>query len=200
MKNDVQMISARGTQTQADVLETIGRQLLLALGQDTSTEALRDTPRRYAAAWMEFINYDPGNYDTTFEAVQADQLVVVSNMRVYSVCAHHLLPFWSDIAIGYITAKKVLGLSKFARIAQQHAHKLQVQEQLVGDIADSVQLLTESTAVAVLAQGVHLCMVMRGVRTDGVMTSSVMRGAFRTDAALRMEFMQLAAHAVQHAR
>lgn len=172
-------------------LERIGRELLLAIGEDPQRAGLLETPRRFAAAWQEFIEYQPGNMDTVFEAVESNQLVVVSGMRVYSLCEHHMLPFWCDVSIGYITASKVLGLSKFARIAHMRAHSLQVQERLVQEIASDVSALVDTGDVAVLAAGEHLCMTMRGVRTPGQMTSSFMGGSFKKDAALRAEFLSL---------
>lgn len=170
----------------------IGETLIEALGYDVTEPGLINTPRRFADAWLEFINYDPGNVDTTFESVETDQLVLVTGIRVYSMCEHHLLPFWCDISIGYIANEHVLGLSKFARIAHKHAHKLQLQERLVQNIADEISELTKSDSVAVLARGVHMCMVMRGVKTSGTMITSIMRGSFRESDGLRREFLSLA--------
>lgn len=173
------------------VLELLARDLLLAIGEDPTREGLRDTPRRFAAWWREFIEYDPGNTETTFEAVTTDQMVIVSGLRIFSLCEHHLLPFWCDVAIGYIADGRVLGLSKFARVAHQVAHRLQLQERLTHSIADEIEHLTGSGDVAVLAHGEHLCMVMRGIKTSGRMTSSVMRGAFRDKPEARAEFLRL---------
>ncbi len=169
----------------------LGRELLLALGEDPDREGLVGTPRRWADWWREFIEYNPGTTDTTFSAVSTDQIVCVSGMRVFSLCEHHLLPMWCDVAIGYIPDERVLGLSKFARIAHQFAHQLQIQERLGQQIADEVVRITGSQHVAVILKGEHLCMSARGIRTPGLMTSSVMRGSFRTDRDLRMEFMQM---------
>lgn len=119
------------------------------------------------------------------------QMVVVSGMRVWSLCEHHLLPFWADVSIGYIADGRVLGLSKFARIAHKFAHRLQLQEQLVLQIADEIEAVTGTRNVAVIATGEHLCMTMRGVKTPAMMHSSVMRGVFRTDADARAEFLAL---------
>src|SRR3990167_504862 len=102
---------------------------------------------------------------------------------------HHLLPFYCDIAIGYIASTRVLGLSKFARIAHQFAHRLQVQERLSHQIADETSRLVETGDVAVLCEGEHLCATMRGVKTPSRMVSSVMRGVFREHAEVRAEFM-----------
>lgn len=176
-------------------LEDLCRQILVAIGEDPTRAGLVDTPRRWANWWQEFINHDPGNTATTFEAVEADQMIVVSGMRVTSLCEHHLLPFWCDVSIGYLPSQenpRVLGLSKFARVAHQFAHRLQLQEQLVQQVADEITRLTGSPDVAVIASGRHLCMEMRGVKTAGLMTSSVMRGSFRSSAAARQEFLSMA--------
>ena len=169
----------------------LGRELLIAIGEDPDREGLLDTPRRWADWWREFIEYDPGNTETTFESVAADQMVCVSGMRVASLCEHHLLPFWCDVSIGYITDEKVLGLSKFARIAHQFAHSLQIQERIGQQIADEVSRITGTENVAVVLRGEHTCMTMRGIRTPGIMTSSVMRGVFRAEYETRMEFLRL---------
>lgn len=169
----------------------IGRELLVALGEDPEREGLWETPRRFADAWREFIDYDPGQTETCFEHTSTDQMVVVSGMRVWSLCEHHLLPFWCDIAIGYIATDRVLGLSKFARIAHECAHRLQLQERLAQQIADRIEQVTQCSDVAVLARGEHLCMTMRGIRTPARMTSSVMRGVFRDESETRAEFLRL---------
>jgi len=168
----------------------------VAIGEDPERPGIVKTPYRFAKWWREFIEYDPGKIDTVFEAVTTDQLVIVSGMRVWSVCEHHLLPFWCDISVGYLATDKVLGLSKFARIAHKHAHKPQIQERLVHEIADEVQAITGSPHVAVLGQGKHLCMIMRGVKTDGLMVSSVMRGLFRESGSASAEFMRAAYRAM----
>jgi GTP cyclohydrolase I len=171
-------------------LETLGRELLLAIGENPDEDRIKDTPRRWAKWWRDFIDHDPGTVDTAFQSVVADQMVIVSGMRIWSLCEHHLLPFWCNIAIAYIPKDKVLGLSKFGRIARSAGSRLQIQERLVQDIALEVHRLTGSEDVAVLAQGEHLCMTMRGVRMEAKMTSSVMEGAFRKPE-VRAEFLSL---------
>jgi GTP cyclohydrolase IA len=178
-------------QVNYNALLKIGHDLLLAIGEDPQREGLQETPRRFADQWREFVEYFPGNIDTCFESVTTDQMVVISGMRVWSLCEHHLLPFWCDVSIGYIAQDKVLGLSKFARIAQKFAHRLQLQERLCEQIAIEVQSLIATSNVAVLAQGEHLCMSMRGIRTPALMTSSVMHGMFRDRSEARQEFLQL---------
>lgn len=172
-------------------LLALGRELLLAIGEDPDREGLRETPRRWADAWREFIEYDPGTTETTFASVASDQLVCVSGIRVASLCEHHLLPFWCNVSIGYIPNAKVLGLSKFARIAQQFAHRLQLQERLGEQVADEISRITGTQNVAVVLKGKHYCMTARGIRMPGRMTSSVMRGVFRTESQTRMEFLRL---------
>jgi GTP cyclohydrolase IA len=173
-------------------LREIGRELLLAIGENPERDGLKETPRRFADWWRAFIEYDAGMLDTTFESVTTDQIVVVSGMRVWSLCEHHLLPFWCDVSVGYLTDTKVLGLSKFARIANKYAHRLQIQERLSHQIADELQALTGTESVAVLVSGEHLCMTMRGIKTPARMTSRVMRGVFLSSHSARMEFLQLA--------
>jgi GTP cyclohydrolase I len=175
-------------------LQAIGRELLLALGEDPDRNGLKETPKRWANWWQEFIEYQAGNTETTFEAITTNQIIVVSGIRVYSICEHHLLPFWCDISIGYIPRDKILGLSKFARIAHNVAHGLQVQERLVQEIANEVESTTNSPDVVVLASGVHMCMVMRGIKTEGVLSSLSPRGMFKESPAMCSEFLLLSNH------
>lgn len=149
------------------------------------------TPDRFARWWAEFIDYDPGTTDTTFPSIQRGQMVCVSHIRVWSLCEHHLLPFSCDISVGYLAADRVLGLSKIARVAHRAAHRLQVQERLVAQIGQDIIELSGSTDVAVLAQGEHLCMIMRGVRTEGRMASSYFSGRLEREPFLRSEFLEL---------
>jgi GTP cyclohydrolase I len=173
------------------------RTILIAVGEDPDREGLRDTPDRYARWWAEFMEHDAGSWDTAFEQVASGQLVVVGGITTWTLCEHHLLPFRCELAVGYLTAGMVLGLSKFARIVQHHAHRLQLQERLTDDVARTVQLVTGSPDVAVLARGVHLCMGMRGVRTPAVMTTSTMLGEFDSNVSTRSEFLDLA-RATEH--
>lgn len=172
-------------------LETAARLILTAIGEDTERDGLKGTPERFARYWRDFATYNPGSVDTTFESATVDQMVVISGMRIWSVCEHHLLPFWADVHIGYIAGERVMGLSKFARIAHMYAHKPQIQERLVTEIADAIQGILGHDNLAVMASGVHTCMVMRGIKTPGVMTSSVMRGAFHESYDTRREFLSI---------
>lgn len=169
----------------------LGRQLLAAIGEDPDREGLLDTPNRFAKWWAEFIDYDAGKTDTTFEGIETDQMVAVTGVRVWSLCEHHLLPFHADLTIAYIADGRIIGLSKLARIAHKYAHGLQVQERLVTQIADHIQDSTGAYSVAVLASGEHLCMTMRGIRTPARMHSSILRGLFKHDPNTRAELLAL---------
>lgn len=172
-------------------IEELATELLKAIGEDPYREGIVDTPARFAKWWKEFIDYEPGDIERTFKISNADEIVAVSGIKVWSLCEHHLLPFNATLSIGYIPNGEVLGLSKFARIAHKHAHKLQVQERLVNDIADELQAVTSSPDVAVIGAGEHLCMTMRGVKTFGSMRTSVMRGRFKDIQIARQEFLDL---------
>lgn len=165
--------------------------LLMSIGEDDLREGLRDTATRVARFWTEFIDYDPGKVDVTFSSIETDQMVVVKDIRIYSLCEHHLLPMILDVSIGYITRDKVLGLSKLARIAHKHAHRLQIQERLTRDIADEVRQLANTEDVAVVIEGTHLCMQMRGIRSSGTMITSTLLGTFKDKPACRAEFLRI---------
>ncbi len=134
-------------------LEELARQILVEIGEDPTRAGLLETPRRYARWWKEFVEYDAGKVDTLFESSTLGQTVMVSGMTVWSLCEHHLLPFSCDLAVAYKSGGMLLGLSKFARIAHKHAHKLQVQERLVSDIADEIADITGTDDLAVVGRG-----------------------------------------------
>jgi len=171
-------------------VKSLVRELLVALGENPDREGLLETPRRIADFWREFIEYDPGKLETTFDSVRHNQMVAVTGMRVWSMCEHHMLPFWCDVSVAYIADDKVLGLSKFARIAHKNAHALSLQEKLVADISDDLQKILGTKNVAVMAKGEHLCMTMRGIRTPHRMISSALNGQF-LQAETRAEFFNL---------
>ena len=174
-----------------DSLVDVARQLLREIGEDPDRDGLRDTPKRFAQWWREFIDYDPGSVGTLFESTTTDQMVIVSDIQVWSLCEHHLLPFNCYVTIAYRPTEHLLGLSKFARVAHQHAHKLQVQERLVAEIAQTIADITGAADVAVIARGEHLCMTMRGIKTGALMTSTAFLGAFGQDNFLRGELLSL---------
>lgn len=172
-------------------IERIGRELLAAIGEDPEREGIVDTPKRFAKWWAEFIDYEPGTIERSFNIGNCDEIVAVTGIEVWSLCEHHLLPFSATVAVAYIPTECVLGLSKFGRIAHEAAHRLQVQERMTQQIADRVQDATQSPDIAVIIKGEHLCMTMRGIRTPSNMHTSVMRGRFKEDHRARAELFDL---------
>ena len=164
------------------------------IGEDPAREGLLKTPERVEKAWR----FLTGGYRQTLHEVAGDavfaaegsEMVVVKDIEFYSMCEHHMLPFFGRAHIGYIPDAKILGLSKFARITDLYARRLQVQERLTTQIAEAVQELLDPKGVAVVLEGTHMCMAMRGVQKQNSSTSSsAMRGQFKDDSRTRAEFM-----------
>ena len=172
------------------------RHIIQELGENPEREGLRDTPKRAAKA-MQFLNR---GYTQSLEEIingavfesETDEMVLVKDIELYSMCEHHLLPFIGKCHIAYLPNGKVLGLSKFARIVDMYARRMQIQENLTRQIAEAVQRVTDARGVAVVIEARHLCMMMRGVeKQNSSMTSSVMLGAFREKPSTRQEFLTL---------
>ncbi|PKM22219.1 MAG: GTP cyclohydrolase I FolE [Gammaproteobacteria bacterium HGW-Gammaproteobacteria-14] len=182
---------------QTTSLQGLYRDILTELGESPDREGLQDTPKRAAKA-MRFLTsgYTQKLEDIINNAVfssDTDEMVVVRNIELYSLCEHHLLPFTGVCHIAYIPDGKVLGLSKFARIVDMYARRLQIQENLTHQIAHAVQQVTEAKGVGVIIDARHMCMMMRGVeKQNSSMTSSVMLGTLRESVAARKEFLALA--------
>jgi len=173
-------------------LELAVHSMLEAIGEDPSREGLIETPSRVARFWREFTTIDvPARAEKTFSTTHVDQLVVVSGVEIWSMCEHHLLPFWCDLTIAYLASDQLIGLSKLVRIAKRRAARLQIQERLGQEIAQGVINATDSSDVAVIARGRHLCMMMRGVKSDATTTTSAMYGRFRDEMSLRTELVNL---------
>lgn len=177
-------------------MEELYRQLITQMGEDPDREGLRDTPRRAAKA-LEFLtkgyheDIDKLINNALFEA-DTKEMVVVRNIELYSMCEHHLLPFIGKCHVGYIPNNKVLGLSKVARIVDVYARRLQIQEKLTKQIAETIQKYTNALGTAVVIEAQHLCMMMRGVeKQNSVMTTSYVLGEFHEDNATRAEFFSL---------
>jgi GTP cyclohydrolase I len=172
------------------------RQILLGLGEDPEREGLLDTPKRAAKA-MQYLCHGYGQsveevVNGALFASDNDEMVIVQNIELYSLCEHHLLPFIGKAHVAYIPTGKVLGLSKIARIVDMFARRLQIQENLTKQIAEAIQSVTNAAGVAVVIEAQHMCMMMRGVeKQNSVMSTSVMLGSFRQSASTRQEFLQL---------
>ncbi|KAF8679537.1 GTP cyclohydrolase I [Rhizoctonia solani] len=172
------------------------RTLLECIGEDPEREGLQRTPDRYAKAllWMTK-GYEEKLSEVINNAVFAedhDEMVIVRDIDVFSLCEHHMVPFTGKISIGYIPNKLVLGLSKLARIAETFSRRLQVQERLTRQVALAVEEAIRPKGVAVVMEATHLCMAMRGVQKPGATTvTSTMLGCFRSQAKTREEFLTL---------
>ncbi len=166
------------------------------LGEDLSRDGLRDTPVRAAKA-MEYLTK---GYTQNLEQVingaifdsEMDEMVIVKDIELYSLCEHHLLPFIGKCHVGYLPKGKVIGLSKIARIVDMFARRLQIQEGLTRQIANAINEAIQADGVAVIIEAEHLCMRMRGVeKQNSKMTTSTMRGRFKEDSRTRSEFLKL---------
>ena len=170
------------------------RELLEALGEDPEREGLLKTPLRSAKAWEKLtegyrLDLAQVTNGALFEA-ESSQMVIVRDIEFSSLCEHHLLPFFGRAHIGYIPDRKIMGISKFARITDMFARRLQVQERLTGQIGAAVMGMLAPKGVGVVIEAQHMCMVMRGVEKQGaVTTTTTMLGAFRDDLGSRQEFM-----------
>ena len=175
-----------------DAAEAAVRDLLVALGQDPDSEQLRETPRRVALAYEEFLTPDPF-VPTTFPNDEGyDELVVVRDIPFHSLCEHHLLPFSGVAHVGYLPATRILGLSKLARVVEHFARGLQVQERLTKQIGDWLDARLAPKGVGVVLEAEHLCMSLRGVEAVGSKTvTSSLHGLVRDDARTRAEFLDL---------
>ncbi|XP_017015707.2 GTP cyclohydrolase 1 isoform X3 [Drosophila takahashii] len=172
------------------------RLLLGGLGENPDRQGLIKTPERAAKAMLYFTKgYDQSLEDVLNGAVfdeDHDEMVVVKDIEMFSMCEHHLVPFYGKVSIGYLPCNKILGLSKLARIVEIFSRRLQVQERLTKQIAVAVTQAVQPAGVAVVVEGVHMCMVMRGVQKINSKTvTSTMMGAFRDDPKTREEFLNL---------
>ena len=172
------------------------REILSGLGENPEREGLRDTPLRAAKA----MQYLCGGYQRSLEEIvngalfasDNDEMVIVKDIELYSLCEYHILPFIGKAHVAYIPTGRVLGLSKVARIVDMFARRLQIQENLTRQIAEAIQEVTGAAGVAVVIEAKHMCMMMRGVeKQNSSMVTSVMLGQFRDNAATRSEFLGL---------
>ena len=183
-------------QNTMDTIKSAYSSILESIGEDLDRDGLVDTPARAAKA-MQFLTQ---GYNQTLEEVlngavfesDSDEMVIVKNIEMYSLCEHHLLPFIGKCHVAYLPRGKVIGLSKVARIVDMYARRLQIQESLTKQIADAVLTVTDGLGVGVIIESQHMCMMMRGVeKQNSSMTTSSMVGTFRSDINTRNEFLSL---------
>ena len=172
------------------------RELLLEIGEDPDREGLLRTPQRVALAW-EFLT---SGYSADREAIvnqavfasEVNNMIIARDIEVYSMCEHHMLPFYGRCHIAYIASDKVLGVSKLARLTDYFARRLQIQERLTSQIAHEIKDTVDAEGVGVVMECRHLCMMMRGVqKQNSVMTTSTVLGSFHDDEPTRIEFLNL---------
>src|SRR5881227_2178462 len=172
------------------------RRLLTDLGEDPDREGLRDTPKRVEKAYKFLTSGYSADIDRVLNnalfTVDYNEMVIVKDIDFYSLCEHHLLPFFGKCHVAYIPTNKVIGLSKIPRLVDVFARRLQVQERLTNQIADTVSAAIKPLGVAVVVEATHLCMSMRGVeKQNSFAVTSAMLGAFRDSSRTRMEFLEL---------
>ena len=179
-----------------DRVSELIRELLVEIGEDPEREGLLKTPMRVAKAY-EFLT---GGYRLDRDTVinnavfhsEANNMIIARDIEVYSLCEHHMLPFFGRCHIGYIANTQVLGVSKLARIVDMYSRRLQIQERLTAQIAREIRNVTDCEGVGVVMECQHLCMMMRGVeKQNSVMTTSSVLGSFHNDTATRTEFLKL---------
>ena len=180
----------------SDKIATLVEQLLIELGEDPAREGLVATPQRVA----ESLLFLTGGYASTVVEVlnnavfqsQTNNMIIVRDIEVYSLCEHHMLPFYGRCHVGYVAKDKVLGVSKIARLVDVFARRLQIQERLTEQVAEAVLEAAGAEGVGVVMECRHLCMMMRGVeKQNSVMTTSTVLGSFRKDVNTRSEFLNL---------
>jgi len=179
-----------------DTLQNAYTHILESVGEDIEREGLLDTPERAAKA-MQFMTQ---GYGQTLDEVvngaifesDSEEMVIVRDIELYSLCEHHMLPFIGKCHVAYLPSGKVIGLSKIARIVDMYARRLQIQESLTKQVATAVLEVTQGLGVGVIIESKHMCMMMRGVqKQNSSMTTSAMLGRFRSDINTRNEFLQL---------
>jgi GTP cyclohydrolase IA len=177
-------------------MQELIRQLLAGLGEDPAREGLLDTPKRVEKALKFLTSGYTADVDTVLNnalfTVDYNEMVIVKDIDFYSLCEHHLLPFFGRCHIAYIPKGKVIGLSKIPRLVEVFARRLQIQERMTSQIADTIREKIDPLGVGVVIEATHLCMAMRGVeKQNSYAITSAMLGGFQHDACTRMEFLEL---------
>ena len=182
-----------------DALMPLVESMLKELGENPGRDGLQRTPKRVAQAMRFFTQgYQQNPAEILNDAlfsVSYDEMVIVKDIEFYSLCEHHMLPFFGRVHVAYVPDGKVVGLSKIPRLVEMFSRRLQVQERLTMEIAETLEQVLEPRGVAVVSEAIHLCMMMRGVQQQSASAvTSSMRGAFKTDSKTRSEFMDLIRH------
>lgn len=172
------------------------RTIFDCIGEDRNREGLLDTPKRVVKSWEHLYSgykSDPKEIlGRVFTEGACDEMVVLKDIEFYSVCEHHMLPFFGKVSIGYIPDSKVVGISKLARLVEVYSRRLQIQEKMTAQIADTLMEVLQPKGVMVVAEAKHMCMIMRGVeKQNSQMLTSAIRGLFKSDHRTREEFMGL---------
>lgn len=172
------------------------KKILIEIGENPDREGLIDTPKRVEKAYEYiFSGYKTNPEEILRKAIfteNADEMIIVKDIEIYSMCEHHMLPFFGKCHIGYIPNGKIYGVSKLARVVDAFARRLQVQERLTQQIAETIMKPINAEGVGVIIEAKHMCMMMRGVeKQNSVMTTSTMLGSFRNDPKTRDEFLKL---------
>ena len=173
-----------------DQLEKNVEQFLKLIGYKDLHPGIKDTPKRVAKAWKELI-CRPEFSCTTFDSNGYDQMIVERNVKYYTFCEHHLLPFFGEVCIGYIPSGKIIGLSKLPRTVDYVSIRLNTQEYFTDNIADFLQDLLNPQGLGVVVRGRHLCQEMRGIQKRGEMITSSLKGIFKDDLNVKKEFLDL---------
>lgn len=192
--NDLNTPHVVGSAFDLDTISKSVKEILKAIGEDPTREGLLRTPERVAHAYQEILGgyeIDPVKLiNGALFTVDYDEMVIVKDIEYYSLCEHHMLPFFGKAHVAYVPRGKVIGLSKIPRIVDMFAHRLQVQERMTQQIAEFIQNAVNPWGVGVVIEGQHLCMMMRGIKKEQAkMTTSAMLGGFRKRLETRMEFL-----------
>ncbi len=175
--------------------ESTIREILRKIGEDPDREGLKDTPSRVVRSWSELYkgyNQDPADIMTTFSADTYDQIVLLKDIELYSMCEHHMLPFFGKAHVAYIPDKKIVGVSKLARLVDIYACRLQIQERIGEQVTNALMNYLKPQGAACIIEAVHMCMRMRGIsKQKSIMSTSSLKGAFFTSTGARIELMGL---------
>jgi GTP cyclohydrolase I len=179
-----------------EIIEENVKNILYEIGEDSTREGLMKTPHRVAKAYQFLTQGYKKNIEEILNGAifneKYDEMVIVKDIDFYSLCEHHLLPFYGKVHVAYVPNGKIVGLSKIPRIVDAFSQRLQVQERMTQEIADTIEKYLSPRGVAVVVEGLHMCMMMRGVqKQNSITTTSAMNGIFKEDARTRVEFLNL---------